>query len=221
MLNIGRPAAPLTAKQFGTLCLVGPAEQTKGRRLYIVRCTVCGAEKAKTSKFLRFVAASGASGCKCSSRSTKHGLHSHPLYGTWDGMLRRCYVESHVHYASYGGRGIAVCDEWRETPARFIAWAESVGWRHGLQIDRKDNDGSYRPDNCRFVEQTVNASNKRNNRRLMVNGESYTVAQAARKFGIGKTTIKQRLNRGLSGEAAVHPVLKAQAKRDAAEVAHA
>ena len=78
-----------------------------------------------------------------------------------DGMIRRCTDERCASFRYYGGRGISVCQEWRDSPARFIAWAITNGYRTGLEIDRINNDGNYEPDNCRWVTHSVNQLNKR------------------------------------------------------------
>lgn len=86
-------------------------------------------------------------------------VSKHPLYAVWQTMRRRCADPRHEKFPNYGGRGIAVCAEWQTSPRPFIAWALLNGWQPGLQIDRRDNDGPYSPDNCRFVTlRTVDAS---------------------------------------------------------------
>jgi len=78
-----------------------------------------------------------------------------------------------------------------------------AGWVKGMQIDRIDNDGDYCPNNCRVVTPSVNANNKSSNRTLTVGGERMTISQASVRFGVNKTTIKERLNRGWSDRDAV------------------
>lgn len=83
------------------------------------------------------------------------------LKSTHTSMIRRCYSESYTAYPDYGGRGIRVCDEWREDTTAFIEWALANQTSRGLHLDRIDNDGDYTPDNCRFVTPTVNGRNRR------------------------------------------------------------
>lgn len=91
----------------------------------------------------------------------KHGLASrgkmHPLYRLLKNLEARCYYPSATHFQYYGGRGISVHDEWRTSPAQFVAWAEANGWRPGLEIDRKDNNGHYEPNNCVFITHRANS----------------------------------------------------------------
>lgn len=74
-------------------------------------------------------------------------------------MIRRCTNPAPI-YKNWRGRGITVCSEWYD-PWVFIAWAEQAGWRQGLELDRRDNDGNYTPENCRFVTDKEQANNRR------------------------------------------------------------
>jgi hypothetical protein len=75
-------------------------------------------------------------------------------------MKQRCYNPSSTQYKNWGDRGIQVCDEWKNSAKTFIEWALLL-WEKGLQIDRRDNDGNYCPENCRFVTAQVNNCNTR------------------------------------------------------------
>ena len=89
----------------------------------------------------------------------KHGYGKHPLIKIHWRMLNCCNNKESEFYHRYGGRGIRVCEEWRE-PLKFINWCLENGYEKGLTIDRIDNDGNYEPSNCRWVSPFVNASNK-------------------------------------------------------------
>jgi len=90
-----------------------------------------------------------------------HGFRSHPLYMVWRGMKTRCGNKNYIYYKDYGGRGISVCLDWLNNPRAFIQWALSHGWKKGLYLDRKDNDGNYSPDNCRFIDKGLSSRNQR------------------------------------------------------------
>ena len=90
-----------------------------------------------------------------------HGLTNHPLYKLFKHMCGRCYNPNEEHYKDYGGRGIGICYEWRKSPELFVIWGLEHGYQKGLQIDRRDNDKDYSPDNCRWVTRSINAQNKR------------------------------------------------------------
>ncbi len=91
----------------------------------------------------------------------KHGLRNHSLYKKWKAIKGRCYDKNNSSYTNYGKRGIKVCKKWKNDFKKFYNWAIENGWKEELQIDRIDNNGDYRPSNCRFVTLQENLKNKR------------------------------------------------------------
>lgn len=206
---MGRPLIPMIGKNFGCSKVIGESEKSTARRkIYITQCSLCGNQKEMFGENIRRIEKEKSPGCGCVEKNIKNrisdkGEFKHPLYSTWDSMMRRCYKENNYSFKNYGGRGIKVCDAWHDA-TNFFKWADE-NYLHSekLQLDRIDNNGDYSPDNCRFVTQMQNSNNKRNNRRLSVFGESLTVAEASRKFGIKYTTIRCRLDMGWGDEKAV------------------
>lgn len=94
-------------------------------------------------------------------RNYKHGLSNHPLNDVFYSMRSRCLSEENKSYKNYGGRGIAICDEWRSDFKTFYDWCIENGYKEGLQIDRIDNNGNYEPSNCRFITNRKNSLNRR------------------------------------------------------------
>ena len=88
------------------------------------------------------------------------------LYRIWDALKSRCCNPNVKEFNDYGGRGITVCDEWRNSSLAFRKWALANGYQEGLQIDRIDNDKGYSPSNCRWVTRKEQNRNKRNNIRF-------------------------------------------------------
>lgn len=90
----------------------------------------------------------------------KHGLSNTPEYTTWEGMLSRCYNKKSVKYMYYGGRGITICDRWKEN---FPSFLEDMGNKPSKShtLDRIDNDGNYEKSNCRWVTMTHQNRNTR------------------------------------------------------------
>ena len=132
----------------------------------------CGCERRrKCSERLRAANLAGH------NRHTTHGLSSHPLYHTYHEMRNRCYLKSNRQHKDYGGRGISVCDEWRESFVAFYDWAITHGWSHGLTLDRKDVNGNYTPDNCRFITMKEQGRNRRNNRQVTAWNETKSLPE--------------------------------------------
>lgn len=83
------------------------------------------------------------------------------IFKIWQGLRQRCNNPNDKDYMNYGGRGIKVCEEWNKDSAAFIHWSLNNGYANNLSIDRKDPNGDYRPDNCRWATSTEQARNKR------------------------------------------------------------
>ncbi|MEU5323033.1 hypothetical protein AB0G67_40715 [Streptomyces sp. NPDC021056] len=109
-------------------------------------------------------------------------------------MLRRTSSPSHQFYAYYGGRGITVCERWRES---FEAFASDMGpsFSPGLELDRIDTDGNYEPSNCRWATRTQQARNVRSNRKITFRGHTMTVSEWAELLGLKASTVRSRLNK--------------------------
>ena len=93
------------------------------------------------------------------------------------GMKARCYNPQNAYYHRYGGRGIEICEEWRNSSESFKQWCLSNGWEKGLQLDRINNDGNYEPSNCRWITRKQNCRNKSNNVIIEYKGEIKTLAE--------------------------------------------
>jgi hypothetical protein len=133
--------------------------------------------------------------CGCLSREiaaqttknrTRHGHCSNGkesrTYNSWRQMIRRCYNLENESYHNYGGRGITVCDRWRDS---FVDFLEDMGeCPDGCFLEKKDNDGNYEPCNCRWATHHDQCRNKRTNIWVNMNGEEMIVTDALRLLGV-------------------------------------
>ena len=146
-------------------------------------------------------------------RNMKHGWSRTKLYKTWRDMKYRCEDPKTQRYKSYGGRGISVCKEWDESFEPFRDWALENGYHVGLTIDRIDVNGNYEPSNCRWATKDEQGRNKQNTHWVTAFGETKTIREWSEKFGIGRTTIENRLLKGWADEDAVSkPIRKPKSK---------
>lgn len=142
---------------------------------------------------------------KCvSERFGKHRDTNSRLYVIWAGMVQRCENPNHHSYANYGGRGISLHGEWREY-ANFMKWSTENGYGKSLQIDRKDNDGNYCPENCRWTTSKVNGRNTRHCHFVEAFGERKTVVEWTedQRCAVGYRTLLDRLYRWNDSEKSI------------------
>lgn len=121
-----------------------------------------------------------------------HGQTDTRLYGIWNGMKQRCTNPNRDSYQYYGGRGIGFCDGWASFEP-FAEWARSSGYAPGLTLERQDGDGNYEPDNCCWVTHKQQCGNRRNARRIEVNGVDMTFQEAGKVTGINWRTLYKRI----------------------------
>lgn len=118
-------------------------------------------------------------------------------------MKQRCYNTTMPNFKYYGGRGITVCEEWRNNSQSFYDWAISNGYSENLTLDRIDNNGNYEPSNCRWISMKEQGNHRSNNVILTLNGESHTVSEWSEIVGIKQYVIRNRIRRGWSVENAL------------------
>lgn len=195
-------------KKFGRLTVIGEAEPGIDKRGWkhgrsVVRCE-CGTEKTICNAKLRNVWTVSC-GClsrekaaeRCRSRTT-HGWTKTIEHRTWLSMNSRCTNINVPEYAHYGGRGIKVCERWKNS---FEAFLEDMGPRPSNKhsIDRfPNNDGNYEPGNCRWATRQEQDNNKRTNRLFTFYGKTLTLTLWAEISQVDRRTVMARLKRGWS-----------------------
>lgn len=181
----------LSGKRFGLLTVTGIAGRGAGGSV-TWHCTCdCGGERvAVAARLVR----GEVKDCGHRNGNTTHGQTGTPMHNRWKAMIQRCENPNNSHYADYGGRGIRVCREWRES---FEAFARDMGpgFSPELELDRIDVNGNYEPGNVRWVPPIVNARNKRRSRYLTFRGRTLTVAEWAELLGLNESTIRHRLDK--------------------------
>ena len=155
------------------------------------RCD-CGNEKIF---FYHSLMSGHTQSCGCNKVSA-NGESTTRLYSIWQKMKARCYDANNNRYEHYGQRGIIVCDEWKNNFENFKHWALNNGYSDDLSIDRINNNGNYEPSNCRWATDIEQANNKSNNKYIIINNETKTLAEWSRIYKIHPSTVGARIRRG-------------------------
>jgi hypothetical protein len=140
------------------------------RHKLLLECPYC---KKEFQCYANRIVTKNTKSCGCHKsqatidRNYRHGLKGHPVYLAWKHIKQRCYNPKVAQYKDWGGRGITICDEWKDNPKVFYDWAVSNGWEEGLTIERIEVDGNYCPENCKWIplnQQVYNQHIRRTNK---------------------------------------------------------
>jgi len=167
-------------------------------RVVLVQCD-CEKQTVKEVKFSCLFRNPPTKSCGCVkmknviSSNLSHGMSYTKEHKCWAHMKARCYDKNDNRYPRYGGRGITVCDRWRDS---FEAFIEDMGLlpspKHS--VDRIDTDGNYEPTNCKWSTHKEQANNASYNRKITFEGRTQTLAQWSDELGIGRSTITARVD---------------------------
>lgn len=147
--------------------------------------------------------------CGCLKRektgqiNRSHGLSNSRIYNIWCGIKFRCYNKKCNEFHRYGGRGIKMCDNWKNSFEDFCDWAKNNGYNDTLTIERNNLDGNYCPENCCWIPLKKQARNTSRTKYLEYKGESKPMVEWAEIFGVKYSLLADRIQRGWSIEKAL------------------
>ena len=157
-----------------------------------------------------------------------HGMSDTRIYHIWAMMKSRCYNANSENYKYYGGKGVSVCEEWKNKHGfwNFYNWAIRNGYQEDLSIDRIDPCGNYEPNNCRWVSNDIQANNKRKDgnktyakrekMKISYKGKTMSPREWGDHLGISEYVIRQRLKKGWSVEKTLETPLQVDHRREGA-----
>lgn len=189
----------LTGKQFGRLTVV---EYSKEKRLWLCKC-ICN-NYIYTRSYSLTSGHTKSCGCYHNEIASKNISNSNYLRGThhkkntrlyriWSCMKQRCYNRNHHAFKNYGGRGIVICEEWKDNFQTFYDWAINNGYNDKLTIDRINNNGNYEPSNCRWITLKEQSLNRQTTRYIAYKGMTKSLAEWSDDLEINYHTLFNRL----------------------------
>lgn len=196
-----------TNQRFGTLTVIRQIPDVKATRAYgIVECLCdCGVVKTYQMSHLK---SQNTQSCGCqrnkviSAKATTHGQSTLLEYDIWASIKQRCYNEKCDAYSKYGGRGITIADEWKNS---FETFYKDMGPKPSKKhsIDRRENDEGYNKDNCRWATRKEQQNNVSNNIFYTYKGETKNLLDWCKELELNFSTIYSRIYRGMLFEVAI------------------
>lgn len=183
-------------RRFGRLTVTGEAERAR-----YVKCVCdCGTTK---DILIRNLMRDATKRCGClhreqlANRKRTHGATDSLAWKRWRSMISRCTMQNTKSYPRYGGRGIKICDSWRQS---FDAFLADMGNCPGSEwtVERDDYNGNYEPGNCRWATRKEQNRNSSHNRMIEFDGQSRCLSEWAEVVGINYRTLATRLGKGWS-----------------------
>lgn len=191
-------------KRFGRLLVINSAPSLPKKRRWLCKCD-CGNEYTVITAKLNN---GHVRSCGCMrSETARARMQTHKMSGSithkrWKSMLSRCFTVNSKSYPRYGGRGITVCAQWKDS---FEIFLRDMGEcpDDGLTLERKETDGNYEPSNCKWATRKEQNRNTSRNRLLEYHGEKRCVSEWAEILGLSVNTIYKRIYAGKSDEEAL------------------
>lgn len=138
-----------------------------------------------------------------------HSKETRPTYASWYDMRTRCLDPEDPQFSLYGGRGISICERWRDD---YDAFYEDMGPRPaGMTLERRDNNQGYSLSNCAWAPMTAQSRNRRSNRVVTIAGRAQPMQDWATEIGIDPRTLAYRLRKNFTeGKLLAPPSVKHQ-----------
>ena len=195
----------LIGQRFNRLLVVERVENSKNRKARWKCVCDCGNVKIATSQDLK---RGHTQSCGClhdevariNGQKIRHGQSHTRIHRIWTQMKTRCFNPNKDNYELYGGRGITVCDEWRNSFETFYEWAMQNGYQAGLTIDRINPDGNYEPANCRWATPKWQSRNRRDTVFVEINGQMKSLSEWCEIKEVPYISAYQRYKKGFVGE---------------------
>lgn len=174
-----------------------------GGSQWLCKCSLCGKEVILKAQCIARGQKTCSTKCGVSESNAKrstHGMWRTPEYNAWVSIKERCLNPNTKHYHRYGGRGIQICEEWKND---FQSFYEHVGARPTAKhsMERIYNDKGYEPGNVRWATKKEQARNRCDNVLYTHNGETKTLIEWAEFYDINYNTVVGRRFKGVEGEA--------------------
>lgn len=194
-----------SGNRYGKLVVQGLShfDPKEANRAYFKCVCDCGNERIVMGKSLRSNIIYACLECSAKRRADNHSSHGDcrkgktKEYFIWRGIKERCLNPRNKHYFRYGGRGITMCEKWKNSYADFLLdMGRKPSDKHS--IERNDNEKGYSPENCKWATQKEQTRNTRQNKILTFNGVSLCVAEWAEKLNVKSATLHMRVHRGWS-----------------------
>lgn len=188
--------------RFGRLTVIGEGEPVawRDRTFRRAKC-LCDCGEIRSVQIPKLKSGQTVScGCYAAERASRenrtHGRSRTPEYTSWRSMIQRCENPKATDYEIYGGRGVKICDRWRNSFEAFLA---DMGPRPaGNTLDRIDHTGDYEPSNCRWATAKAQTANRSNMNSHEIDGELLNLSEAEKRFGVTRKTLRQRIKQGMT-----------------------
>lgn len=204
----------ITGKRYGKLIVLGFCEykySKSGHKNCYWNCLCdCGNEKVVSSDSLR---SSNVRSCGCIKTQrnaeyfTTHNKTHIRLYSIYTDVKQRCFNPNSKAYFYYGGRGIVMCDEWKNNFCLFYDWAIENGYEESLTLERIDVNGNYEPSNCTWIPAREQSKNRRNSHYITHNGTTKTLSDWSRELKVSRQTLRKWENES-NGENAIERAIQ-------------